>query len=243
MTKTTTTSAKKSAPAAVSPSNKDNGIKSKSKSKSVQKSIRTSSIKPRSKSGARSLIHSFQTKVPEIVISYAARKSDPNIGAFIKPMMDYVSQDIDCGGVVSEIWKVTTICPRRLMGGVNSPMTISPDLPYEWEAIVSINEDEGITAEDIGENIAKYFSAFSDDSYEKQGFRYEAPTERDDEKPVNYYLLDIDCLLLLRSIYSTATKEELVADENIMQSFFGSEQIGQRVLGNLSKLAWENIIN
>ncbi len=203
-------------------------------------SVRKIALKPSTRSGARFGVVSIQTKVPEIVVSYASKVADENVGAFLKPIVDQYTNDVANGGPSPELFNVQYICPRR-SGESNQAKKISPDLSYEWEALVTVNDDEDVSAPDIGENLAERFSSFQSDKYEAQKFVFKFPNEDEIEKPLNHYLLDYDCVVLLRTVYSDQTKEVLAEDEAIMTNFFGSHEAGARVLKNVSHYKWESI--
>lgn len=198
-------------------------------------------MKPSTRSGARFGVVSVQTKVPEIVVSYASKMADENVGAFLKPIVDQYTNDVANGGPSPELFNVQYICPRRAPGGANQAKKISPELSYEWEALVTINDDSDVSAPDIGENLAERFSGFESDKYEAQKFAFKLPNEDDVEKPLNHFLLDWDCVVLLRTVYSEETKEVLAEDEDVMTNFFGSGEAGAKILKNVSDFKWESI--
>lgn len=209
-------------------------------SSSVKTSVRKIALKPSTRSGARFGVVSIQTKVPEIVVSFASKTADENIGAFLKPIVDQYTNDVANGGPSPEMFNVQYICPRR-SGESNKAKKISPELSYDWEALVTINDDEDVSAPDIGENLAERFSIFESEKYEAQKFVFKLPDEDEIEKPLNHYLLDWDCVVLLRTVYSNEPKEVLAEDEDVMTNFFGSPEIGAKVLKNVSNFKWESI--
>lgn len=209
-------------------------------STSVKPSVRKIAMKPSTRSGARFGVVSIQTKVPEIVVSFASKMADENTGAYLKPIIDQYTFDVANGGPSPQMFNVQFICPRRC-GESNKAKKISAELSYEWEALVTINDDEDLLAPDIGENLAQRFSTFESEKYEAQKFVFKLPDEKEIEKPLNHYLLDWDCVVLLRMIYSDETKENLAADEEVMSNFFGTLDIGAKVLKNVSNFRWESI--
>lgn len=214
----------------------------KKKTKVVQKCIRKTALKPRGRSAARFVVKSIQTNVPDVIVSYCYRASDDHIAAFMKPLIDAFSFDIDNNGSIPELWNVQIISNRRA-GEMNVPMKANPtsDSNYPWEVFVTINSDDDVTAIDIAENLATRFSDFKADNYESVAFRAEGATQTETNKPLNDYLLDYDVIVLLRMIYSTATKEELMEDEEIMKNFFGSAENGRSVLSGVSAFKWDGI--
>lgn len=61
----------------------------------------------------------------------------------------------------------------------------------------------------------------------------------EDPAPLNKFLLDEDCVYILKRCYQDNTKNELADDECVMKNFFGSAGIGKRVLGEISDEMWE----
>ena len=61
-------------------------------------------------------------------------------------------------------------------------------------------------------------------------------------KPLNHYLLNEDVAKVLRLIYEDSSKEELMNDEDIMQNFYGSAEVGSEYLGVVDDETWENLV-
>ena len=59
--------------------------------------------------------------------------------------------------------------------------------------------------------------------------------------PLSHYLFDEDVTGLLKRSYSTAKKEDIAADDDVMESYFGSMAHGREVLENISEDKW-NIV-
>ena len=65
-----------------------------------------------------------------------------------------------------------------------------------------------------------------------------------DEKsaePLNKYLLDDDCVYILKRCYYESTKEDLLEDDEVMVNFFGSSEKGQEILGTVSQTQWDEM--
>lgn len=208
----------------------------------VQKSVISSPFKPRSQGESRFIVNSFETSVDEIVISFATRRTAKDNAAFIRPMIKAFTEDFeDLGGK----WSITSFAARRIPGGGNVTMKSSPDSNYYWDAIISIRKDVNtLSVNQIGMNIAAAFSGYSNgkEKYEKQSFEYQELLNDDGPKPVNYYLLDHDVLVLLRMIYSNASKDEILGDEDILHEFFGSTEAGTAVLARIGEVEWEGLL-
>ena len=142
---------------------------------------------------ARYEVHTFETAVDEVIISYACRKDNNNVSAFIKPIVDKFNEELEGGNTkISDIYKVSSFMPRRVVGGSltnNNTMKTGKDGEYEWEAIVTINPDAEVSSEDIGNTICVMFSLFHTEMYKQQR---SVPVfhHGEEKKPVNYYVQD-----------------------------------------------------
>jgi hypothetical protein len=59
--------------------------------------------------------------------------------------------------------------------------------------------------------------------------------------PLNTYLLDDDCVYILKRCYVGVSKEDIINCEEIMMNFFGSVQVGQDALAKVTKEEWDNM--
>ena len=59
--------------------------------------------------------------------------------------------------------------------------------------------------------------------------------------PLNTYLLDDDCVYILKRCYVGVAKEDITNSDEIMTNFFGSVQVGQNALAKVSKEQWDNM--
>ena len=135
---------------------------------------------------------------------------------------------------------------RRIAGSsTNSPQKTGKGLAFDWECIVTINPEPDVSAEDIGNTIAAKFSQFESDSFKRQRFELNMLTgpEKKEMNPVNYFLLDDDVVTLLRIVYSEASKEDLMSDDDVMTQFFGSPTYGRKCLGSFNELKWELVLD
>eukprot|EP00984_Skeletonema_dohrnii_P018293 scaffold8514_cov74-Skeletonema_dohrnii-CCMP3373.AAC.5 len=210
------------------------------KKSTVKKSIKKIATKPRSSRSARYFVKSIQTLSPEIIVTYCCRSSDESIGAYVKPMIDAYTADIDNDGPTPELFNVHYVTSRRA-GAMNVVKKVSSDSPYDWELLVSINDDPLVKASDIGENIARRFSDFKTENYESQSFKMEEPSAGEANLPVNAFVLDWDAVVLLRKIYSESSKQSLMADDDVMTMFFGSVENGHAILLDISDFKWNTI--
>lgn len=59
-------------------------------------------------------------------------------------------------------------------------------------------------------------------------------------KHLSHYLLNEDAAKVLRLIYADSSKDDLMADDDIMQDFYGSAKDGSAYLAGLDDETWEN---
>lgn len=62
-----------------------------------------------------------------------------------------------------------------------------------------------------------------------------------DPRPLNDYLLNDDCACILKKCYQNNTKTELVDDEEVMENFFGSIEVGKETLQNWTDDEWDTM--
>lgn len=141
---------------------------------------------------ARYELHTFETAVEEVIISYACRKDNKNVSAYIKPIVDFFNEQLEAGNTnISSDYRVSSFMPRRVVGSLTNNNTIKTgkDEEYEWESIVTINPDAEVSSEDIGNTISIMFSRFHTEMYKQQRF---VPVfhQEEEKKPVNYYIQD-----------------------------------------------------
>ena len=59
--------------------------------------------------------------------------------------------------------------------------------------------------------------------------------------PLSHYLFDDDITGILKRSYSTAKKEDIVAGDDVMVSYFGLVAHGREVLENISEDKWNMV--
>jgi hypothetical protein len=59
--------------------------------------------------------------------------------------------------------------------------------------------------------------------------------------PLNKFLLDDDCVYVLKRCYFNYSKDELIQDEEVMVNFFGSAEKGKEILINVSNAEWDSM--
>ena len=177
------------------------------------------------------IIESFSTAVADIVISIVSKNGT---GAFIKPHVDAWR----AGEEACQDWNIDGVMNRR---DGNEPMRSSPSLPYSWDCILTLRDNENFeTPEFIGTKLAIAFSSFSSPDYNKRAFQFKGDISDDPPLSLNNYLLDHDCVVYLKKIFFGVSKNEIMEDEETLTQFFGSPEEGWRVLKNVSDVEWES---
>jgi len=106
--------------------------------------------------------------------------------------------------------------------------------------LVTINPDPKATAETVGTDIAAAFSSFSaarKDLFngKKADFVFSGVRpESEENHPLTRYLIDEDCvkvfMLMCFSPKSGNKKEDLLSCHPLMEAFFGSVEVGHKLL-------------
>lgn len=186
-------------------------------------------------------IDTAATKVEGVFVSWATKPNgiDACYVSPIKNLFNSKGREMK----LCEVWKVNCIVYRR---DPNSPgnekLPGSRDSEWPWDAFVTIAEEgEEITAEQVGSHIASAFTAFGVENKKKKlghGFSYrqEFAFRRDASNPdallpLSYYLLDEDVLLIFKAMYEAGnTKEEMMAQDDTLERFFGDAELGRELL-------------
>ncbi len=151
------------------------------------------------------------------------------------------------GELVKE-WNIATILNRKdPNGGVNDKLVGSKGKDWPWDAFVTVDE-EGASAEQIGRQIAKAFTAFAiksknatsiDDTTggsfkHNQEFAFRrVVSDGEDLKPLSYYLLENDAVLLFRSLFAPDnSKDDLLKNDDLLEDFFGDADRGRYLINN-----------
>lgn len=177
-------------------------------------------------------IDSAATLVPDIVVSWVT-KYNVRESSFIAPMRCAFEES---EGRVGDQWGVLAFMHRRdpsAQEGANKYLPGKEGSPFGWEIMIS--EAGGAKSPpNVGRRIAEGFTTFGADAPEyhiSPVFTFRDNLTTNPPKPLNYYLCDPDCMTLLKRVYSTDnTKECVMDDESIMNSYFGSVQLGHRLL-------------
>lgn len=203
----------------------------------VKKNVNRSPIKivsPPTSSGG--VIRSLETAVADIVISVVYKKpGDSKHGAFLKPLVDAWRDD----DPTTQDWYIDSILPRR-DDTTDQPMKTAQGLPYIWQCIVTLRGNTEETPTEIGKRLAASFSSFRGaDDFQKK-FQFESDSSETPPGSLNRYLLDRDCIVYLKKVYFGVKKETIEQNDQILNEFFGSPQLGKRILSQISDAEWDD---
>lgn len=72
-------------------------------------------------------------------------------------------------------------------------------------------------------------------------FVFRSVYNEDNPCALNAYLLDEDCVHLMKHCYKPCTKEDLYNSDDIMINFFGSAEYGKDVLSKVTEEHWTSM--
>ena len=159
---------------------------------------------------------------------------------YVNPMVEEFENDIT--EAVAKEWKLFGIFGRRgpVIGREYTELPKSPTSQYRQEAFILKKDSEDDTPRSLGKNQAARFTSFVKVSPKLDKdisfcFRNDYSN---DPKPVAYFLEDCDTALLLKCSFLGRTKEELLADDDVMEAFYGSPERGADALAGISDGTW-----
>ena len=115
---------------------------------------------------------------------------------------------------------------------------------YNWDCMLSVGEDDA-SPKKIGKKIAREFTKFSKDkklSGMKDTERFSFRKVHTTPLPLDNFLLDEACLLMIRRMTSNVTLDEVKKEEELLTDFFGTVNKGFKALDNLDEDYWEDLL-
>ena len=186
-------------------------------------------------------VDSARTKVDDIVVSWVT-KFNKNESMFIAPMIKAFH---DSDGQTGKRWGVCAFMYRRnplAEDGEDSYLPSRDGSDFGWDCIISERCDETDRPSTLGQHIADEFTEFAvgvPDYRIHPTFTFRNDVTARPPKPLNYYLCDSDCVKLLKRFYANKNAREVVMEnDDIMDSFFGSVELGRQMLEAVSDEAW-----
>ena len=164
----------------------------------------------------------------------------PPQAAFINPMKIEFKEK----GIIGSS-NIKAIMPRRdpsQDGQVN--FSGQEGTGYPWECLVTERSNDTDDASSMGKNIAMVFNEFGSKHplfTIPPKFAFQKDLSSDPPKPLNYYVCDVQCFMLLKSVYSEDnSKEDVMANDDIMTAYFGSPDDGRVMLQNITEGVWRS---
>jgi len=188
--------------------------------------------------GYSNKVTTVKTAANGVFVSWSTRPDCSRTASFVKPMKDYFNDNCDEQDLM-EKWNIMGFFYRRMYNDLeprdNTRMPGADDANWGWDAVVSV-ELEGDAAS-IGKQISSTFTAFASEkkggySGKKQVFKSIPAADNEPLYPLNRYILDDDVVEVFKRMYGHHQKASLLADDDLLESFFGSAEIGRDMLHN-----------
>ena len=110
-------------------------------------------------------------------------------------------------------------------------------MSWGWPAVITVDTSGNSTATSVGTDLAKLLTDFSADpkktmgKIKKQNYVYRGEvSKQEDLAPVSKYIMNDDVVALFVALYTGYDKEELLSDDNLLESFFDSAEAGKDLL-------------
>jgi len=190
-------------------------------------------------------VTSIETAVPDFDVHWITKwqkkeeKDLPPVAAYIVPYI----KEFDLTGDIIGSSNIKAFMPRRDLskeGQFNLPTGSGKG--YYWELLITERPSTDETAESMGRNIAKVFNRFSNIHDKNQEifqfggprFGFKGEETANPPLPMNHYMCDNQCFVLLKELYSEDySLENVMENDAILEQFFGSAEEGRRMLENL----------
>ncbi len=115
---------------------------------------------------------------------------------------------------------------------------------YPWKTRITLNLTEIENHAEVGTKIAKGFTKFClDEKHNRhEKFVFRKVHYADEPKSLNYYLMDKDCVAMLKKMYGSdngSTKQDLMEYGDLLTNIFGCEEKGKEVLEAVDDYIWD----
>jgi hypothetical protein len=133
---------------------------------------------------------------------------------------------------------------RKTPGGDNVMRYLSGGSIYSWKTMITLNLTEIENHAEVGTKIAKGFTKLCLDEkhIRSEKFVFRKVHYADEPKSLNYYLIDKDCVAMLKKMYGSdngSTKQDLMEDGDLLTNIFGCEEKGKEVLEAVDDYIWD----
>ena len=193
-----------------------------------------------------------ETCVDGVFIGFCTKAWAPDESAYLFPMEKGLN-DTGAGGDLAKDWKyVYSFFPRRdtvIDDGITA-MKTKKGSKWEWKVVLLLIDEADTSIEKAGRHIAHCFSKFTRkedvmENPEKYTFN---KCFRNNPQALNHYLLDLDVAKVLKSLVchqgsEYATKEDVLQDNEVMEAFFGTSEVGRAYLEDMEEEDWDFLLD
>ena len=179
------------------------------------------------------------TQVEEVVLYIMTLANKPQKASYTLEHKKQWEEDTSSFGV--HYWGKLR---NRSVSG-NIAMHVAEDVAMEWQVPVALSFmlEPNVSLNDHTKVVIKKFQEFAKDCPKILGTpTYNVRKVVSDLKPLNHYLLNHDVHTILKMIYSTSAKEDLMECESIMEAFYGTVDEGKALLSGINEYEWENLV-
>jgi hypothetical protein len=236
--------------------NKANTTTSPSPTKKWKWTPGLGSVVTSSTSGTRTrnmILDLVETRVDGVFIGICTKAWAPDETAYLFPMEKGLN-DTKNGGDLAKDWKyVYSFFPRRdtdIDDGI-TPMKTKKGSKWDWKVVLLlIDEEDDTSIKKAGHHIAHCFSKFTRNKnvMEKtESYTYNKCI-RNNPQALNHYLLDMDVAKVLKSLVchegsEYASKEDVLRDNEVMEAFFGTSDVGRAYLEDMKEEDWDYLLD
>lgn len=196
-------------------------------------------------------LRSAETLVPDFDVHWITKfqlngeEDLPPVAAYTAKHQEYFEKGDDL--FVSS--NIKAFMPRRDLSKEGQFNLIAEDgKDFDWQLMITERFSEDDNAESMGRDVTKVLNKFSDLNrrnkeifkYRPQAFGFKEEVTSNPPKPLNYYMCDIQCVLLMKELYAEYnSKGDVMANDETLTQFFGSPENGLKAMENAPKGTWD----
>lgn len=193
------------------------------------------------------------TRVDGVYIGFCTKAWAPDESAYLFPMEKGLN-DKDSGEYLAKEWKyVFSFLPRRdieVDDGITA-MKTKKGSKWDWKVVLLLVDEADTSIEKAGRHIAHCFSKFTRNKRVMENpekYTFNKCFREDKPHALNRYLLDMDVAKVLKTLLchegsEYATKEDLMQDSEVMETFFGTPEEGTAYLENMEDEDWDFLLD
>lgn len=194
-----------------------------------------------------------KTRVDGAYIGFCTKGWAPDESAYLFPMEKGLN-DEENGGDLAKEWKyVFSFLPRRdvIVDDGITAMKTKKGSKWDWKVVLLLVDEADTSIEKVGRHIAHCFSKFTrnkDVMENPEKYTFNKCFLDDKPHALNHYLLDLDVAKVLKTLVcyegsEYATKEDVMQDSEVMESFFGTSEAGMAYLEDMEDEDWEFLLD